>query len=127
MNIQTVNIGEIIDDALRRLGEESDEFWQDFNGRFRIAKDEVLWYAWPQNWGDTTCGFGGIGLQAVTSAQTIVVEMTPLNEMFVYHAGRFAYNVPASDRFWDRVRRMRLPGALDTEAIEKLKLRVPID
>ena len=35
---------------------------------------ELEMYMFPQTWGSTVLGFGGIGGQAMTTAQTVVVE-----------------------------------------------------
>lgn len=47
----------------------------------------------PQTWGSTALGFGGIGGAAMTSAYTIVIR-GPGRDCAVYWAGRFAYLVP---------------------------------
>lgn len=46
----------------------------------------------PQLWGSTALGFGGIGGQAMTDAYSVVVE-GPSGELAVYWSGRFAYLV----------------------------------
>ena len=70
--------------------------------RFNINDFSV--YIFEQTWGSTALGFGGMGGQAMTTANTIV--LIPINnhqDCFVYFAGRFAYSVPYSDVFGNDV------------------------
>lgn len=46
----------------------------------------------PQMWGSTALGFGGIGGAAMTSAYTVVVT-GPSNQVAVYWAGQHAYTI----------------------------------
>jgi hypothetical protein len=48
-------------------------------------------YHFPQTWGSTALGFGGIGGQAMTSAYTTVIMHGRV--AVVYFAGRYAYKV----------------------------------
>lgn len=47
----------------------------------------------PQTWGSTSLGFGGIGGQAITEAYTVVVDSDRAGACAVYFGGRFAYLV----------------------------------
>lgn len=49
----------------------------------------------PQTWGSTALGFGGVGGQAITGAYTVIVECHRTGNRAVYFGGRFAYLVPA--------------------------------
>lgn len=51
----------------------------------------------PQVWGSTALGFGGIGGQAMTTAYTVVVESPRAGTFAVYFgsSGRIAYLVPS--------------------------------
>ena len=49
------------------------------------------WYAFPQVWGSTALGFGGIGGQALTTAQTYVILAQ--GSIYVYFGSRFAYEI----------------------------------
>lgn len=96
-----MSLGELIDactkDALPRF--TKDDF-----------PDDVQVYSWPQTWGDTTCGFPGIGGQMISEAQCVVVTYAHA-EYAVYHDGRFAYLIPhASDVFWEDFASHRLVG-----------------
>lgn len=75
--------------------------------RFNINDFSV--YIFEQTWGSTALGFGGMGGQAMTTANTIV--LIPINnhqDCFVYFAGRFAYSVPYSDVFGEDVKNYRM-------------------
>lgn len=69
----------------------------------RPHEDDVKVFHFPQSWGDTSLGFGGVAGQATTTAYTTVVHCHP--NAVVYFAGRFAYRVKHPGReFWDDVR-----------------------
>ena len=55
----------------------------------RPNEDEIEVYSFPQTWGSTALGFGGVGGQMVTGAQTTVV--VHLNNAAVYFNGYLAY------------------------------------
>ena len=55
----------------------------------RPYQDEVDVYSFPQGWGSTALGFGGVGGQAITTAQTTVVVCQPAAA--VYFGRRLAY------------------------------------
>ena len=77
--IQLANIESILKDAARRLELKPQE--------------ELGWYAWPQTWGDSSCGFDD-KLDRIVRAQTVVVALAGFNQgsdMLVYHNSRFAY------------------------------------
>lgn len=48
--------------------------------------------SFPQAWGSTALGFGGIGAQAITTAQTTVITGNR-HEVCVYFDTRFAYRI----------------------------------
>jgi hypothetical protein len=47
----------------------------------------------PQTWGSTALGFGGIGGAAMSTAYTCVIESDLVGGMAVYFGGRFAYKI----------------------------------
>ncbi len=49
----------------------------------------------PQTWGSTALGFGGLGGQAMTRAYTIVIQ-GPDGTLAVYWNGRLGYLIPAT-------------------------------
>ena len=68
--------------------------------RHRVDDIAVIGF-FPQAWGSTALGFGGIGGQAITTAYTIVLESAHFRGYAVYFGGRFAYNVKkASEQFY---------------------------
>lgn len=70
----------------------------------RPTVDDFDMYTFEQSWGSTCLGFGGIGGQAITSAQTYVfVPQIDSQKCFVYFAGRFAYSVEYSRIFMEDV------------------------
>ena len=55
-----------------------------------------------QTWGDTSCGFGGMAGQAMTTENTYVFVPIGVNQKcFVYFGSRFAYAVDPTQEFWD--------------------------
>ena len=78
---------------------------------YPVPPADLEWRAWPQVWSDTTLGRGGIGGQALTAAQTVMIEDAGSGAIAVYHGWRFDYLVlrPA-DSFRDAVAKQRLPA-----------------
>lgn len=65
----------------------------------RPHSGEVEVYHFPQTWGSTALGFGGVGGQAMTSAYTTVVILDN-HYAAVYFAGRLAYKIdPVNEEF----------------------------
>lgn len=68
--------------------------------------DISVYAMFPQTWGSTALGFGGIGGQAMTPAYTVIVESNHTGEYCVYFGGRFAYRVKSlNQQFRDDVAR----------------------
>ena len=60
--------------------------------------DDFEFYTFEQIWGSTALGFGGMGGQAITSANTYVFVPQIDNQLcHIYFAGRYAYSVPYSE------------------------------
>jgi hypothetical protein len=57
------------------------------------TEDDITVVMFPQAWGSTTLGFGGIGGQATTTAYTIVLKSQQEAGYCVYFGGRFAYRI----------------------------------
>lgn len=69
----------------------------------RPHEHEIEVYSFPQTWGSTALGFGGIGGSAMTTALTVVVMCG--REACVYFGGSFAYRIKdANDRFFEDMR-----------------------
>jgi len=88
--------------------------YADFKGRVEyrdFSQAEV--HSFQQEWGDTTCGHGGVGGQAITPAQTHVFNVRS-GGWYVYQNGRFSYKVErANDQFFDDLRDWQLVGEVD--------------
>lgn len=71
----------------------------DTKGRLPSVNDYEL-HIFQQTWGSTALGFGGIGGQAMTTANTYVfLDLENGKDCYVYFAGRFAYTAPYSETF----------------------------
>jgi hypothetical protein len=61
----------------------------------------------PQTWGSTALGFGGIGGAAMTTAYTVVVEC--MGAYAVYFGGHHAYTITQpNDQFFEDVAKQRM-------------------
>lgn len=76
--------------------------WRDSNGKEdkripmtrRPTKREIEVFAmFPQTWGSTALGHGGMGGASVTSAYTIVLDCMETQEILVYFGSQFCYKV----------------------------------
>lgn len=65
----------------------------------RPFEDEIKCYHFPQTWGSTALGFGGMGGAAMTTAYTTVVILN--SHAAVFFNGGWAYTVPTSKLFWE--------------------------
>ena len=80
-----------------------DRDWQhyrDTNEHKSIAKtrrpttrDFGVYSMFPQTWGSTALGHGGVGGAAVSTAYTVVLECYHTQEFLVYFGGTFCYAV----------------------------------
>lgn len=52
-----------------------------------------------QNWGSTSCGWGGIGGAAMTDSYTTVIENTLFGVAAVYYSGTLAYVLEVDEEF----------------------------
>ena len=62
----------------------------------------------PQSWGSTALGFGGMGGAAITSAYTTIVMMNHLYAA-VFFGGEHAYSVKMDSTFRDDMHLQRMP------------------
>ena len=63
-------------------------------------------YVFPQTWGSTALGFGGIGGQAITSAYTTVIEELTFGIWGVFFGNRLADVIESpNDSFLEDLRR----------------------
>ena len=74
-----------------------------------LSQDAFELYIFPQIWGSTALGFGGMGGNKTTTATTyVLMPMVDGEDCIVYFAGRFAYKVPYSTVFRDDVAEQRM-------------------
>jgi hypothetical protein len=74
--------------------------------------DLTLYSMFPQTWGSTALGFGGIGGQAITSAYVCVIQSNLVSGYAVYFGGRFAYMIDRpNEKFIEDIERHRMVDA----------------
>jgi|ERR1035437_6107199 hypothetical protein len=69
----------------------------DYGPTLGFPRDNLSWYSFPQLWGSTACGHGGIGGCAMTSAQTVIVVCSGFHDAAVYTDYRFQQWLDDSD------------------------------
>ena len=57
------------------------------------TRDFTVYAMFPQTWGSTALGHGGIGGASITTAYTVVLECNYTSELLVYFGGRLCYKV----------------------------------
>ena len=57
------------------------------------TRDFGVYAMFPQTWGSTALGHGGMGGAAMTTAYTVVLECQHTSEFLVYFGGSFCYKV----------------------------------
>ena len=81
---------------------------------------EVEMYMFPQMWGSTALGFGGIGGQAMTSAYTTVAADVGYGYYGVFFGERLAYIVTdPSDDFFEDLRQGRMASVMGSGKYNK--------
>lgn len=87
--------------------------------RKHSAYDISVYAMFPQTWGSTALGFGGIGGQAMTPAYTVIVESNFTGGFCVYFGGRFAYRVKnLNQKFRDDVARRYMVAVSEAHRYE---------
>jgi hypothetical protein len=70
--------------------------------RRHTTRDFSIIGMFPQTWGSTALGHGGIGGASVSTAYTVVLSSHYTGEYLVYFGGQIAYTVlNPNNRFWD--------------------------
>lgn len=62
------------------------------------TRDFGVYAMFPQTWGSTALGHGGMGGAAVTTAYTVVLECYATQEFLVYFGSEFCYKVDRRSR-----------------------------
>lgn len=75
--------------------------------------DEYEVMMWKQTWGDTSCGFGGIGGQMITSAYTVAIVDSSFSKCIVFHDMRLAYETEVTKDVLTQINRKSLIGAME--------------
>jgi hypothetical protein len=74
--------------------------------------DLTVYSMFPQTWGSTALGFGGIGGQAITSAYVCIIESNLVGGYAVYFGGRLAYVIERpNEKFIEDIQRHRMVDA----------------
>jgi len=84
--------------------------------------DNFKLYSWQQTWSDTSLGFGGIAGQAVSAAQTVVLEDEERGIAHVYHGGRYAYSCEYDESFRNALLSQKFPGQREGKRKSGLKI-----
>lgn len=64
------------------------------------TRDFTVYAMYPQTWGSTALGHGGIGGSSMSTAYTVVLECMDTQEYLVYFGGQWCYTVSRrSDNF----------------------------
>lgn len=92
--------------------EEDLPYRMNYDNKVKQTLNDFDYYIFEQTWGSTALGFGGIGGQAMTTANTIVcIPYDTENEKcHVYFAGRYAYGVYYSEEFMSDVNKGWVEG-----------------
>lgn len=88
--------------------------------RYRPRSEDCEVTMFPQTWGSTALGYGGIGGQAVTVAYTVIVrcKYTSFAAVYFGQGGRLAYLVSPEkqgDAWEDAVKGRQMPSCRDAE------------
>ena len=74
--------------------------------------DLTVYNMFPQTWGSTALGFGGIGGQAITSAYVCIIESNLLGQFAVYFGGQLAYVIERpNEKFMEDIARQQMTDA----------------
>lgn len=85
----------------------------------KVHWSDCCFWLFQQVWGSTSCGFGGIAGQAVTTADTVIV-MGPKGDCCVYISGRLAYYVERpNEQFYEDLHKHDMKGKADNPKYEK--------
>lgn len=100
---------------LTKMAKELLQIEDDLPFRFDYSKgdspeiDDFDLYTFEQVWGSTALGFGGMGGQVTTAANTYVFVPLGCNQYcFVYFGGRFAYSAPYCESLRLDIRRQKM-------------------
>lgn len=105
---------QVLADAMSRFSAEHPP--QTFAERLELRRD-LTFYSFPQAWPSTALGFGGMGGQAITTAQTYVVLDNQSDDALVYFGARYAYTLHRRDAM-DGVHQFRMKALKEVSDAE---------
>lgn len=95
-----------------------ERFWNIIKDKYNGMKvyPEYNFYVFPQTWGSTALGFGGVGGSAITKAYTTVIYEEYLNIAGVFFGERLAYVVKKPNKvFFDDLKKMDMKPVKDNK------------
>jgi hypothetical protein len=110
-----VHLSKVVYNEWNRVTQKSDG-----PERSKFLEDcEIDVYSFPQTWGSTALGFGGLGGSAMTNAVTVVITSHMSSEAVVYFGGRFAYKIEKyNSKFIQDISNHRMASRQDHNAYE---------
>lgn len=86
----------------------------------RPFEHEMSVIMFPQSWGSTALGFGGMGGSAITDAYTVIVRHPNRREVCVYFNGEFAYRIERpNQKFRDDMARQQMAAVSGASKYEE--------
>lgn len=80
--------------------------------------DIEIYSMFPQTWGSTALGFGGMGGAAITTAYTVILHSNKGRDYCVYFNGRFAYRIAKpNEKFYEDMRNRRMASVKDAQKL----------
>ena len=80
------------------------------------TRDFGVYTMFPQTWGSTALGHGGMGGASVTTAYTVVLECYHTGEFLVYFGGSYCYTIKGkNDAFLEDCKNRCLAGKRKSE------------
>lgn len=70
------------------------------NSHRHTRSDVCVIAMFPQTWGSTALGFGGLGGQAITTAYTVIIRSEHDRSCCVYFGARFAYRIKKPNKLF---------------------------
>jgi hypothetical protein len=80
----------------------------------------MVFSIFPQVWSDTSCGFGGLAGQAMTTAFSVVLEDETEGIFYIFINGQYAYSAHhSSECFKEDLRKKNLSGKIGCSKYKK--------
>lgn len=99
--------------------ENRPDLWINCQRKPRKSDVKIIAF-FPQVWGSTALGFGGIGGAAMTTAYTVVIQFETYYA--VYFGGRFAYVIESPNNYFiEDMKSFTLSSVRDSEKYKDVK------